>query len=371
MSTSTNGSHGPDPARPGGFHRLRIGRVVRETAAATTFALDIPAPLRPAFTYRAGQYCTFRVRVDGRPHERCYSMSSAPEVDAHLAVTVKRVPGGVVSNWMNDTLAPGDHVDVSRPLGRFHLRPSRADLVAFTAGSGITPVFSLVKSALATTDRRIRLVCANRNARSVIFASALEALADRHPGRLRIEHHLDEVSGLITPETIRHHLGDHPDAEAYLCGPAPFMDLVRGTLLAAGLDGGRILTEHFDAAPPGTGPPTSGGPVAPDPAPAGTPGRGPADGREVTIELDGQTRTTGHRAGTTILQTARQAGLAAPFSCEAGNCATCMARVVEGRATMHANHALTDDEVADGWVLTCQAEPATPSVHVVYGFEET
>jgi ferredoxin len=196
-------------------------------------------------------------------------------------------------------------------------------------------------------------VYANRDAGSVIFSTALAALAEAHPGRFEVVHHLDADHGYLGADTVRDHARDA--ADFYLCGPTPFMDLVEGALVAAGVYAGRILTERFDPAGPG-------------PAPVEEPAAGPA---EVTVELDGDTRTTAHHPGTTILQTARQAGLAPPFSCEAGNCATCMARIVEGRADMRANNALTDDEVADGWVLTCQAVPTTPSVRVVYGFEET
>jgi 3-ketosteroid 9alpha-monooxygenase subunit B len=349
------------PAPTDGFHRLRIARVVDETADARSFVLDVPGELRDAYAYRAGQYCTFRVPSEGGVLERCYSMSSAPEVDAALQVTVKRFACGVVSNWMNDRLAAGDEIDVSRPVGRFRLGDGGADVVAFSAGSGITPVFSIVKSALATTDRRVRLVYANRDAGSVIFAAALDGLAARHPDRFEVVHHLDADHGFITADAIRAQLRD--GAEYYLCGPTPFMDLVEATLADAGVAPGRILAERFD-------------PAGPEPAPVAVPseppaGDAPAGPREVTIELDGVTRTAAYRPGTTILQTARQVDLAAPFSCEAGNCATCMARVVEGRAEMHANNALTDDEVAEGWVLTCQAVPLTPVVRVVYGYEET
>jgi 3-ketosteroid 9alpha-monooxygenase subunit B len=338
-----------------GFHALRVIRIVRETAEASTFVLEVPDELRPAFEYEAGQFCTFRVWTDDRPLLRCYSMSSAPGVDAEMQVTVKRVPGGAVSNWMNDALTPGDLLEVGRPTGLFRLTGSDADVVAFGGGSGITPVFSLMKSALATTARRVRLLYANRDAAGVIFAGELSALRGRHPDRLEVAHHFDADGGFLTADDIRPYIQAAPDAEFYVCGPAPFMDLVEATLLAGGVDAARIHTERFD-------PPQ---PAAPGPAPA------EATTSEVTIELAGRARTAGYRPGTTILQTARQMGLAPPFSCEAGNCATCMARLIDGRATMHANNALTDDEVADGWVLTCQAVPTTPSVHVVYGYEGT
>lgn len=336
------------------FHPLRVRRVVRETAEASSFVLDVPAELRRAFAYEAGQFCTFRLWIDGQPQLRCYSMSSAPAVDAEMQVTVKRVPGGIVSNWMNDALAPGDVVDATCPAGVFCLGPGDSDVVALSAGSGITPVYSLVKTALATTARRVHLLYANRDRDSVIFAAELDALVEQYAGRLDVIHHLDCDQGFVDREALGPFLGLAPDAEHYICGPTAFMDIVESTLLTHDVDAGRIHIERFTPSePPDSSDLSSADPVT----------------SRITIDLDGRSGTTDHRPGTTILQTARQLGMAPPFSCESGNCATCMAKVVEGAVTMHVNNALTDDELADGWVLTCQAVPTTASVRVVYGYE--
>lgn len=340
------------------FHPLRVQRIVRETSEASTFVLDVPPELRQAFAYQAGQFCTFRVWVDGQLHHRCYSMSSAPGVDPDLQVTVKRVPGGLVSNWMIDTLEPGSTVETSCPSGVFCLQPSDRDVVAFAAGSGITPVFSLMKAVLTTSSRRARLLYANRDRDAVIFARALDGLAESYAGRLDIAHHLDVEDGFVDAEAVHAFLdGESLDdgtagADCYICGPTPFMDIVEGGLRAAGVPPGQIHLERFTPEPP--------------PAPEASGGEsGPANA-EVTIELGGQRDTAEHHPGATILQTARQMGMPAPFSCESGNCATCMARVVEGAVTMRTNNALTDDEVAEGWVLTCQSVPTTSTVHVIY-----
>lgn len=349
-----------DGARRHGFHELRIRRVVRETAETSSYVLDVPDDLRAAFAYAAGQFCTFRVWIDGEPQLRCYSMSSAPEVDDELAVTVKRVPGGAVSNWINDRLGPGDVVEVTRPAGVFRLRPDHdGDLVAYSGGSGITPVISLVKSALATTGRRVRLLYANRDREAVIFAAELAALADRYGDRLDVVHHLDVEQGFVdtgTIEAFAEGAGDPTLAEHYVCGPTPFMDIVEKALLGRGVEDGRIHIERFT-------------PSDTEDAGAAEPGDGTPSVTRVTIELDGRTGSTDHHPGTTILQTARQMGLPAPSSCESGSCATCMGRLVEGTATMRTNDALTDDEVAEGWVLTCQAVPTSPVVHVIYGYD--
>lgn len=339
--------------RDHGFHTVRVARVVAETADASSLVLDIPTHQRDAFAYEAGQFCTFRVVVGGAPLLRCYSMSSAPAVDAELAVTVKRVPGGAVSNWMLDHLAAGDEVEVTFPAGVFQLDPDEDELVLFAAGSGITPVFSLLKTALAGTDRRVRLLYANRDTDSVIFRRELDALVAQHGERLDVVHHLDVERGFVDAAATATFLGEVPvDAGHYLCGPPPFMDVVEAALLASGVARERIHVERFTPA------------EQVDDAPSGA-----DDGIRVTIDLDGRTETTDHHPGTTILQTARQMGMTPPSSCESGSCATCMARLVEGAATMHVNDALTDEEVAEGWVLTCQAVPTSATAHVIYGFE--
>ncbi len=228
-------------------------------------------------------------------------------------------------------------------------------MVALSAGSGITPVLSLLKTALATTSRRVGLLYANRDEDGIIFRSELDALRADHADRFALHHHLDVDHGFVGPDDVRRFAETARDADFYVCGPGPFMDVVERTLLDAGVGPGRIHIERFT---PDEWVPEIGA------------GGGAAGTSQVTIELDGRTESTEYRPGTTILQTARQMGLSPPFSCESGSCATCMARLVEGTATMHVNNALTDDEVADGWVLTCQALPTSPLVQVAYGYEE-
>jgi ferredoxin-NADP reductase len=266
-----------------------------------------------------------------------------------LQVTVKRVPGGVVSNWMIDSLAVGDTVEATYPAGVFCLTSDDSELVAFSGGSGITPVFSLIKTALTTTARRVRLLYANRDRDSIIFRDALAALAEEHPDRLEVVHRLDVEDGFVDADAIRPFVSE--GAEYYVCGPGPFMEIVEGALLASGATADRVHIERFT--------PTEPAPVD---------GSAPIDA-QVTIELDGRTDTTSHHPGTTVLQTARQMGMSPPFSCESGSCASCMARLVEGTVEMRVNNALTPEEVEEGWVLTCQSVPTSASVHVVYGYD--
>ena len=323
--------------------------MVRETADASSFVLDVPADMREAFAYESGQFCNFRVWVDGQPFVRCYSMSSAPVVDADLRVTVKRVPDGVVSNWMNDHLSPGDIVEVSRPAGFFRLVEGKGDIVAFSAGSGITPVLSLLKTAVATTSQRVRLLYANRDEDAIILRPEIDALA-AHP-QFTVSHHLDVEQGFVDENAIDAFMDTSVGAEFYVCGPGPFMDVVEHTLLERGVEAARIHIERFTPEE-----------WLPEPEPSSA-----TDATtRVTVQIGGRTETTDYHLGTTILQTARQMGMSPPFSCESGSCATCMARLIEGTASMHVNNALTPEEVAEGWVLTCQALPTSPTVHVVY-----
>ena len=176
-------------ASPRGFQRATVSRVIAETADASTFVL---APHDGPFEYQAGQFCTFRVRVGAADLLRSYSMSSAPETDTELMTTVKRVPGGKVSNWLLDNVVEGDELELTRPAGRFCLRPASGPVLGFSGGSGITPILSLVKSALATTDRPVRLLCADRTRSAAIFETALAKLASLYHGRLEVYRHLDD-----------------------------------------------------------------------------------------------------------------------------------------------------------------------------------
>lgn len=344
---------GSDLSTAKGFAPLRVKRVVRETSDAVSLVLDVPEHCSQRFRYQAGQFLTLRVNVDGRELRRCYSMSSAP-VEDELRITVKRDPGGVVSNWINDTAAEGCELHAAPPEGKFLLREGcsdAAELIAFAGGSGITPIMSLIRTALTSSSRRIKLFYANRTSDAVIFSDPLKCLTETHPGRLRVTHHFDSDSGVVTPSAVESFTTGTDDADYYVCGPGPFMATVETTLLAAGVPRARLHLERFTV--------------------AGIDGADP-DGpdaeatEEVVIKLDQQVTTAPYRKGDTLLQTARSAGLRAPSSCETGSCGTCMARVVEGAARMLNNDALDDDEVADGWVLTCQSLPTGRRVRVEY-----
>ena len=231
--------------RQHGYHSLRVARVVTETHDASSFVLDVPPELREIFRYRPGQFCTFRVQIDGDEQLRSYSMSSAPAADRDLTVTVKRVADGLVSNWFLDNVAEGDTIELTKPAGVFCPQESERPVLGFCGGSGITPVMSITKHVLATTRRRVRLLYANRDPGSVIFHDTFARLGTEHPDRLDVQHHFDTDGGFLTPESIVDFVGDDIGGDFYICGPGPFMDLVESTLGVAGVAAECIFTERF------------------------------------------------------------------------------------------------------------------------------
>jgi 3-ketosteroid 9alpha-monooxygenase subunit B len=227
------------------YHALAVVDVIDETPDSRSFVLEIPAELAATFAYTAGQFCTFRATIGGEPVVRCYSMSSAPETGDPFTTTVKRVPGGPMSNWMNDHLGRGDTIEVMRPVGLFVLRANDTPIVAFAGGSGITPVISIIKSALATTARSITLVYANRSADSVIFARELERLRGASGGRLTVHHHLDSERGFLDPAACAALSRDQAHGDFYICGPAPYMETVEGGLSQIGVAEKQRFIERF------------------------------------------------------------------------------------------------------------------------------
>jgi 3-ketosteroid 9alpha-monooxygenase subunit B len=284
---------------------------------------------------------------------RCYSLSSAPETDAEAKVTVKRVAGGRGSNWFHDFLKEGATLDVMVPAGRFVLNGSAAPLLLFAGGSGITPVMSLIKSALKTTDRAIRLFYANRDAASVIFHAELEALQRAHPARLEVRHHLDDTQGLTSAGEIQQVLTGFESADSYLCGPAPFMALVEETLLGAGVPRNRVLIERFEA---------SGN----DAVPVVPPDDGEVVPNSITIHFEGKTHKVPYRKGLSILNAAREAGLSPNSACEEGFCASCAARKIKGKIVLANNDIYTEEDLASGWILTCQGHAFGEEVEITY-----
>jgi len=334
------------------FFELRVARVVDETHDTRSYELGIPPELAERFRYRAGQYLTFEVPLGAERIVRCYSLASSPELGEGHKVTVKRVPGGRGSSWFHEQVRAGGTLRAMPPLGRFVLHDEARPLLFFAGGSGITPVIGLIKTALATTPRGIRLLYANRDARSVIFAQELEALAKREPERFECIHHLDDAAGFASDDTVRRAREGFGDAENYLCGPGPFMVLVEETLRAAGVPAERIHIERFEL------------PAHPEAAAAAPPVVAEGAPSEIVVHLEGKAHRIPYRAGQTILDAARQAGLQPPFACEEAFCGSCAARKLRGSVALDRNDVFTAAELAEGWILTCHGRATSPDCEI-------
>jgi 3-ketosteroid 9alpha-monooxygenase subunit B len=330
------------------LYEIKLAGIIQETPDARSFVFEIPADLRETYAYRAGQFITFEVPFEGMQLRRCYSLASAPETDAWPKVTVKRVVDGRISNWFNDALAVGDTIKATAPEGRFVLRDG-ADgrpLMLFGGGSGITPVISLMKTALMTTPRKVKLVYANRDRQSVIFHDELALLVRRFPGRVAVVHHLDVERGFMKPEDVEREMIGYETADCYTCGPGPFMDTVEAALENVGVPREHRFFERFVS------------PVDPDrreaapAAPAPSAGGAPASFR---FTFEGKTHDVPYDPSLTLLQAAEKAGHRPPSSCLDGYCGCCMALKKKGKVTMASREALTDSDIERGWVLTCQS----------------
>ena len=352
------------------FHILRIAEVVPETNEAKSIRFELPDHLREEFSFKPGQHLTLKADIAGEDIRRTYSLCVAPQ-DGELKVTVKRIAGGVFSNWLNDNAQPGDHIEVMAPHGSFtwNFQPgARNHYAGFAGGSGITPILSLLKTALITEpESRFTLFYGNRDSSSVIFLEELAKLKNRFMERLQVHHFLAEESedidlfnGLLDRvkcDLILGSLIDPSDITAFfICGPGPMMDAAEEALEAAGVAHEKIFIERF----------TAGRPSAALAAQIQAL-QSQAEGLSMMVTLDGRTRRVPFdaRAGN-ILDSARSAGLPAPYACKAGVCATCRARVVAGEVEMAARYGLSDEEIAAGYVLTCQSVPKGEGLEVDY-----
>jgi ring-1,2-phenylacetyl-CoA epoxidase subunit PaaE len=352
------------------FHTLRIAEIVPKTADAKSIRFDVPEELRSAFAFRPGQHLTLKADIDGEDVRRNYSLCVAPQ-DGELKVTVKRIAGGVFSNWANDNLKPGDAVEVMEPHGSFtwDFRPdARNHYAGFAGGSGITPVMSLLKTALLSEpSSRFTLFYGNRDSSSIIFLEELAALKNRFMDRLQIHHFLAEeaeeielFNGMLDRTKCDLILGSliEPDEVTafFICGPGPMMDAAEEALTSVGVPADRILVERFTAGRPSAA-------LAAQMQQLQT----QAAGLTMQVTLDGRTRRVPFSAEAgNILDSARLAGLPAPYACKAGVCATCRGRVTNGEVEMAARYGLSDDEIAAGYVLTCQSVPKGEGVEVDY-----
>lgn len=336
----------------GPYFSLEVAGIVEETPDARSVILRVPDDLKETFAYRPGQFLTFGVHVDDHQWVRCYSLASSPDTDSAHKVTVKRVEGGRISNWFNDAVSVGQSLSVMKPAGHFCLQDRQTPIVLFSGGSGITPVISLIKSALAKSERELRLVYANRDAASIIFRDELDALVARHPGRLRVSHRLDDVDGFLDGPAARAVVAEQRDADFYICGPGPFMDVVEAALSEESVAAEQIFIERFEIAET-------------EIADAGAKAAG--SGEAVEIYLDGEVHSVSVDEGETILAACHRAGVDAPCACTEGYCGACMALVKKGDVEMLVNDGgLDDSQIEAGWVLTCQSRMRAPGGRIEY-----
>ena len=349
------------------FHPLRVAAVERLTDDAVAITFDVPAELRDEFRFRPGQHLSLRSRELGYDVRRNYSIC-APATSARLRIGVKRVPDGVFSTYAAEKLSAGDVLDVMTPSGTFStdLRPDQAKrYVAVAAGSGITPVLSILSTALEVEPRSTAaLIYVNRNTPNIMFLEDLEDLKNAYPARFELVHVLDSepqevelFSGRLDAERLGRILDALVPAEDvdewFLCGPLPLTDAVREVLLERGVDSAHVHRELFHVGTPAARPrPTREASAV-------------TTGSTVTVVLDGRAqRLTLPRDGESVLEATLRVRADAPYACKNAVCGTCRAKVTEGRVEMDANYALEPDEVQAGFVLTCQAHPVTDTVVV-------
>ncbi|MGW2659641.1 2Fe-2S iron-sulfur cluster-binding protein [Nocardia tengchongensis] len=337
---------------------LRVSAVINETTDACSLVFDVPEDLRERFSYQPGQFLTLRIPSDLTGSvARCYSLASSPHTDDHPKVTIKRTVDGYASNWVCDNLKAGDTIEVLPPSGVFTPKNLDEDLLLFAAGSGITPVMSILKSALARGNGRIVVVYANRDHESVIFARELRELADKNPQRVVVIHWLETLQGLPTADAFAALVAPYTAYEAFMCGPKPFMDRVHDALGQLGMPRNRTHAEVFNS--------LSGDPFA-EVAPTEISAEEAADAASVEVELDGETHEMTWPRSQTLVDIMLSKGLDVPYSCLEGECGSCACTVLEGEVEMENAEILDPEDIANGYILGCQARPVTDHLKIQF-----
>jgi len=351
------------PDRPGrGFDRLRIAELRRETADAISLTFAVPSGLAARFRFQPGQYLTLRGAVDGQELRRSYSICSGPAEP--LRIAIKRVEDGRFSRWAHDALVAGQAIDVMPPAGRFTVPPARSarHILAVAAGSGITPILSVLKAVLqGEPDTRVTLLYGSRSTAGILFREELEELKDRYLTRLSVAHVLSReqqdipvLNGRLDGPKVAALLQEQVPDLVLVCGPGAMIDSVQAGCVAAGVPADRILSERFGT--PDLSGPRSISVAQPVAAPFAM----------ATVIADGVSTAVPVQQGESVLDAALRAGLDLPYSCRGGMCSTCRARVTDGEVMMAVNYGLEPWETNAGYVLTCQARPTGPAVTVDY-----
>jgi 3-ketosteroid 9alpha-monooxygenase subunit B len=356
------------PDEPLGDHvlELQIAEVIAETDDARSLVFTVPdEPGDPdipprRLRYAPGQFLTLRVPSDRTGSvARCYSLCSSPFTDDALAVTVKRTADGYASNWLCDHAHQGMRVHVLAPSGTFVPKTLDSDFLLLAAGSGITPIISICKSALSEGSGQVTLLYANRDQGSVIFAEALRELSAKYPDRLTVMHWLESVQGLPSAGALAKLAAPFTDRPAFICGPGPFMDAARQALEALKVPAPQVHIEVFkslDSDPFAA--------VTIDDTQDGSAGDEPP--ATAIVQLDGETHTVSWPRNAKLLDVLLAKGLDAPFSCREGHCGACACTLRGGKVNMEVNDVLEQVDLDDGLILACQSHPESDSVEVTY-----
>jgi len=361
------------------MHPLRVKEIIKETSDTITILFDVPQQLAETYQYKAGQYLTLDVEIDGKKNRRCYSLCTAPNADAELGVSVKRVDGGLVSNYLPDNLKADDTISVMQPMGNFTPtlnKFQKKSYVLFGAGSGITPLMSILKSILHNEpNSSVTLFFGNRCSETIIYQKQLDEIAAANADKVKVVHCLsqpedgwDGYKGRIDNEKVSYfvdnylqgHIGMH---EYYVCGPNDFIKSTESALLELNVPAPKINIEYFTL-------PTAK--EAQDPQVVGATANETAveesfDGpHEIKVIYDSTEYDMKIDDNTTILQQAIDDDIDPPYSCKVAACTTCRAKVLKGKVSMDDREMLTDEEIEEGYVLTCQAHPITKEVIVSF-----
>jgi len=336
---------------------VTVAAVVEETDDARSLVFDVPADRRAEFAYKPGQFLTLRIPSDRTGSvARCYSLASSPFIDEPPKVTVKRTQDGYASHWLCDNVVAGDTIEVLPPSGVFTPSSLDDDLLLFAAGSGITPVISILKSALTQGCGRVTLIYANRDEKSVIFARELRELTAEYSDRLSVTHWLESVQGLPTVAQLAASATTHRDHSVYMCGPKPFMDAVHDAAARAGIPRNRVHAETFTS--------LSGDPFAEVELPAAD--EDSADAATVSVNLDGVGHEFRWPRSATLVDVLLSKGINVPFSCREGECGSCAATLKEGKVDMGNTAVLDEQDIADGYILACQARPISENLSIEF-----
>ena len=345
------------------FHTLTIKEFTKETKNAVSIAFEIPATLQREFQFKAGQYINIKKTIAGEELRRAYSICSEPK-SGELRVAIKAVDNGTFSVFANTILKEGDTLEVQKPEGKFILETAASNsknYLGIAAGSGITPVIAMIKAVLTNEPHStFTLIYGNKTVDETIFKTEIDSLITKFPTKFKVQYVLSRerqenaLLGRIDTGTINYVVKNNFEKSnfdnAFLCGPEEMIQTAKATLLENDFNESSILFELFST-----------------PIKAETESRQTHKGMcEISVIVDDEETTFEMDSNVTILTAALKKGIDAPFSCQGGICTSCMAKVTKGKAIMENNSVLTDDEIEDGIVLTCQAHPTTPTIVVDY-----